>query len=141
MATPLDGPGPSASDYTWGSKFGWVQYSDANATTEEGTLLFTGGGNYYFDFNGGVDNTPFFSLPYSIGLNDTYFDELVGKNITPAGQSLPIVPDGPRPGPVTAMTADLFTSPDFVQYITDLPGPEYYYYGVEAVEGFTNQGP
>jgi hypothetical protein len=146
MADPIDGPGLGSSDYTWGSKFGWVQWTNnqdgdpkpefANATTTEKTLLFTGGPNYRFGFNGGVDNVPYISIE-STAVNSTYLPELIGSMLTPGGQGLPIVPDGPRPGPDFAMDADLFDNG--IQYVTDLPGPSYYYYGVDDIEGFVDQ--
>lgn len=151
MATPIDGPGLSASDYTWGSKFGWVQWRNnqdgpekpelANATTEQKTLLFTGGMNYVFNFDGGFDNAPTIFLD-PIGINLTYAEELTGTTFIPGGQGLPPSPPSPGgrsaiPAPPTAMDYTLFT--DGYQYIDSAEFPDYWYSGVDGVDGFVDQ--
>jgi hypothetical protein len=152
MATPLDGPDVNSSDRTWGSKFGWVQWKNnqdgpekpesANATTEQKTLLFTGGENYGFDFDGGFDNAPTIFLYSAVGINSIYAEELTGKTFTPGGQGLPPSPPSPGgrsaiPAPPTAMDYTLFT--DGFQNIDSAEFPDYWYSGVDGVQGFVDQ--
>jgi hypothetical protein len=148
MATPIDGPDLSVNLSTWACKFGyatwtkWVDSSQAQATTVEKTLLFTGGGNYSFGFNGGLDNQSFIEFGPANGINSDYVPEFVGETFYPGGQGQPPETIGSYtayPAPPQTMTEDLFTTG--VQNVDNsVPtNSTFWFYNVDAVDGLTDQ--
>jgi hypothetical protein len=147
MATPIDGPTISQFDSTWGCKFRyvtwtkWVDSSQAEATTVEKTLLFTGGFVYNFSFNGGFDNQSFIEFGPANLMNSDYIPEFVGKQFYPGGQGQPPEIVGTYtayPCPPQTMTEDLFVTG--IQYVDNSEEPKtYWFYNVDAVDGLTDQ--
>jgi hypothetical protein len=159
MADPIDGPSLSSSDYTWGSKFGFVIWNRLPgdplhcATTEQETLLFTGGVEYYFTFNSGFEQASyvrFEPLAYDgtsyVGayINEDYAEELVGKIITPSQTGGD--PSWSDPHPPISIEPGLFEySEDFpvgaFQMVANNTNPRYWIAGIDSIDGFTDQGP
>ena len=156
MATPIDGPGLSSA-YTWASKFGYVVWNksqgdpDHNATTEEKTLLFTGGVTYFITFNSGFEQASYVQfepLAYNgtsfvgANINEDYVDELVGKIIMPSQTGTDPSAD---PHPAISIDTVLFTLNEFyfaaIQLVDDNTYPRYWYVGIDSIEGFADQGP
>jgi len=155
MATPVDGPGSgySGSNYTWGSKFGWLKWINnqdgtpkpfyANATTTENSLLFTGGTNYEFSMFGGYGYIIAYAYSnpnYTDGLipNSIYLPFFVGATFTPGGQGV-VDPWGYRvPCPPFQMQAELFDSGVTGQTIYTGFNLDYFG-GVDGVEGFVDR--
>lgn len=142
MATPIDGPYLSASDYTWGSKFGFVAWEEEEATTDEGSLLFTGGGNWGFFFYGGYDGQAFLQLSTINGVSDVYVAELTGTIVYPYGQGMPPSPPGPG-GRYVVTHPPIVTDSAFWENggmnVDNATFPASWRDGVEGVEGFTAQ--
>ena len=148
MATPIDGPGLTAPLSTWGSKFRyvtwtkWVDYSQAQATTVEKTLLFTGGTIYSFAFEGGLDSQARILFDPANGMNADYIPEFVGETFYPGGQGQPPETIGSYtayPAPPQTMTEDLFTTG--VQNVdnSEPTNSTFWFYNVDAVDGLTDQ--
>ena len=148
MATPIDGPGLSVNLSTWACKFGyvtwtkWVDSSQAQATTVENTLLFTGGTIYSFAFEGGLDSQARILFDPANGMNADYIPEFVGETFYPGGQGQPPETIGSYtayPAPPQTMTEDLFTTG--VQNVdnSEPTNSTFWFYNVDAVDGLTDQ--
>jgi hypothetical protein len=147
MATPIDGSGLSVNLSTWGCKFRYVTWtkwdsSQAQATTVEKTLLFTGGMIYNFAFEGGFDSQARILFDPANGMNADYIPEFVGETFYPGGQGQPPETSGIYtiyPAPPQTMTEDLFTTG--VQNVdnSEPTSTTWWFYNVDAVDGLTDQ--
>lgn len=156
MATPVDGPDLSPSDYTWESKFGHVIWNggagedNQNATTEQDTLLFTGGVNYFFQFFSGFETNSYLTFEPLVSdgttmianINEDYQTELVGYVITPKQTG-----DDPFADPCPPQVIDplLFVYDETYfqtrQPVTNNTSPRYWYFGIDSIDGFNDYGP
>ena len=158
MATPIDGAGLSSSDYTWGSKFGWVVWNgglvednlNQNATTEQDTMLFTGGVNYFFQFISGFETNSYLTFEPLVSdgttmianINEDYQTELVGYAITPTQTGEDTYAD-PCPAQMIDPLLFIYDETYFMtrQPVANNTYPRYWYYGIDSIEGFNDYGP
>lgn len=155
MAEPVDGQTDYPNEMTWGRRFGWVIWPGGfggvihNATTEQDTLLFTGGVNYTFTFESAFESASYARFePLTVGepsvnINEDYVDEFVGETITPDQTG-----DDPYadPHPPFAIEPGLFVfSEDFpygaFQMVANNTYPRYWYAGIDSISGFNDYGP
>lgn len=152
MAIPVDGPGLE-SHLTWGGTFGFVAWgrpwelsppSIAEATTDGGSLLFTGGYNYVFGFYGDAywpdDIVPFFWFNYGAGpeygVSNEYMPQFIGKTIYPSAYDDDFFYKSHPPFPIPE---ELLTNNVF--YV-EPPYGDYIYVswssGIQTIEGFND---
>jgi hypothetical protein len=158
MAIALDGLDPgSPANATWASVTDCVRWEvydidgvfvkRAEATTTEGSFILNdgkrSGSPVVFDF---LLSSGWKITLNPIAINRDYYPAFIGKNLTPSGQTWGTttgVLSKTVPCPPQSMTYELVH--DKVQEVDD-PPPDpnplitvYYYRGVEAIEGFTDQ--